>query len=332
MQKRRNFLINVMRGSAAYGLVGMGALNSCSKPSEDNSDAADAVEPAAVVAPKELFFDISLAQWSLHKALFDGQLDNLDFASYTQSNFGINALEYVNQFFKDKAQDQDYLAQMKQRTDDLGMTNVLIMVDGEGHLGSTVDAERKTAVENHYKWVEAAQYLGCHSIRVNAAGEGTAEEVAQAAVDGLGSLTSYAADYGVSVIVENHGGYSSDGSWLSGVISEVNMEGCGTLPDFGNFCIKRETTEDGRTCVEEYDRYKGTTELMPFAKGVSAKAHNFDAQGNCIGTDYHRMLTIVKEAGYRGHIGIEYEGSGLSEDEGIKATHELLKRVGLELA
>lgn len=319
-----------MRGSAAYGLVGMGALSSCSKPTDNQTEE----EPAVVEAlpAKELFFNISLAQWSLHRSIFDGALDNLDFASHTQSKFGINALEYVNQFFKDKAQDQDYLAQMKQRTDDLGMTNVLIMVDGEGYLGSTNDGDRQTAVENHYKWVEAAKYLGCHAIRVNAAGEGTAEEVAQAAVDGLGSLTTFAQDFDISVIVENHGGYSSDGSWLSGVISQVNMDGCGTLPDFGNFCIKRETTDDGRICVEEYDRYQGTAELMPFAKGVSAKANSFDTNGDCVETDYHKMLSIVKEAGYRGHIGIEYEGSALSEDEGIQATLDLLNKVGQQVS
>ncbi len=331
MNKRRLFLKNMVRGTASYGLVSMGVLNACS-PKQGSEEITDENVTAVVNAKPELFFEISLAQWSLHKTLFDGNLDNLDFASFTQETFGINAVEYVNQFFKDKAKDQDYLSQMKTRTDDLGMTNVLIMVDGEGHLGGANNAERMKAVENHYQWVEAAKFLGCHSIRVNAAGEGSAEEVAAAAVDGLGKLTTFANDHNIGVIVENHGGYSSDGMWLSGVISQVNMPGCGTLPDFGNFCVEREKTDDGYTCTKEYDRYKGTSELMPFAKGVSAKANNFDAAGDCTETDYRKMLTIVKEAGYKGFIGIEYEGASMSEVEGIQATKDLLTKVGHEIS
>ena len=324
MKDRRAFLKHLIAGSAGYGVLSMSGIMTACSPKQESQPMQEVTLPE----PKELFFKISLAQWSLNKSLFDGKLDNLDFAAYTKTNFDINALEYVNQFFKDKAQDKDYLGQMKQRTSDLGMTNVLIMVDGEGHLGSADPQERTTAVENHYKWVEAAQFLGCHSIRVNAAGEGTAEEVAAAAVDGLGRLTEFAKDFNIGVIVENHGGYSSDGSWLSGVISQVNMPGCGTLPDFGNFCVER---DQDRNCLNEYDRYLGTEELMPFAKGVSAKSKSFDAEGNCVETDYHRMLQIVKDAGYRGHIGIEYEGDVLSEDEGIMATKELLLSVGHQL-
>lgn len=328
MKERREFIKHLVAGTAGYGMLSMsGLLNSCSPKTESN-----VVEEVTGPESKELFFKISLAQWSLHKSLFDGKLDNLDFADYTKNNFGIEAVEYVNQFFKDKAADIEYLGEMKRRAQDLGVTNVLIMVDGEGHLGSTNEQERIKAVENHYKWVEAAQLLECHSIRVNAAGEGTAEEVSTAAVDGLGRLTEFARDYNIGVIVENHGGYSSDGSWLSSVIKQVDMEGCGTLPDFGNFCIERQRTDEGTTCLKEYDRYRGTTELMPFAKGVSAKSNNFDAQGNCVETDYYRMLQIVKDAGYRGYIGIEYEGDVLSEDEGIQATKALLQKAGAEIS
>jgi sugar phosphate isomerase/epimerase len=234
-------------------------------------------------------------------------------------------VEYVNQFFKDKAKDQAYLADLKKRCDDNGVTSVLIMIDGEGGLGDTNKTKRNTAVENHKKWVDAAKFLGCHSIRVNAYGEGSREEVAKAATDGLRALSEFAKGSNINVIVENHGGFSSDGQWLSQVISNTQMQNCGTLPDFGNFCLVREKD----ACKEEYDRYKGITEMMPFAKGVSAKAHEFDAQGNCIETDYTRMLPIVKNAGYTGYIGIEYEGSKLSEDEGIRATKALLERVGL---
>ena len=289
------------------------------------------ITEAVMEMPKELFFKISLAEWSLHKTLNAGKLTNMEFPAKAKNDFGIDALEYVNQFFKDKAQDQAYLQELKQRTIDLDMTNVLIMIDQEGGLGGTVDAKRMEAVENHYKWVEAAKFLGCHSIRVNAYGEGSAEDVMAAAVDGLGRLTEFGADHEIGIIVENHGGYSSNGKWLSEVMKQVNNPNCGTLPDFGNFCIERDP--DNRSeCIEEYDRYQGTEELMPYAKGVSAKSNAFDESGNETSTDFHKMLTIVKDAGFRGHIGVEYEGSELSEDEGIKATKALLEKVGAELS
>lgn len=270
---------------------------------------------------KEMFFMISLAQWSLHRKLRADELDHLDFPAYTLNNFDIHAVEYVSTFFK--AYDENYLSQLKQRCDDFGIKSLLIMVDAEGNLGDLNEEARIKSVENHYKWIEAARFLGCHSIRVNARGRGTAEEVAVAAVDGLGRLTEYGAKENINVIVENHGGYSSNGKWLTGVIEKVNHPNCGTLPDFGNFRI----SED-----EEYDRYQGVEELMPFAKGVSAKSHEFDEDGNEIHTDYFKMLKIVKEAGYTGYIGVEYEGGELSEDEGIIATKQLLEKVGKELS
>jgi sugar phosphate isomerase/epimerase len=302
--------------------VGASFLSSCT--GKVTTESQTDTTATAAMKPDELFFKISLAEWSLHKTLFDGKLTNLDFPAKAKNDFGISAVEYVNQFFKDKAKDQAYLADLKKRCDDNGVTSVLIMIDGEGGLGDVNKTKRTQAVENHKKWVDAAKFLGCHSIRVNAYGEGSREEVAKAATDGLRTLSEFAKGSDINVIVENHGGYSSDGQWLSQVIANTQMANCGTLPDFGNFCIVR----DNDTCKEEYDRYKGIEEMMPFAKGVSAKANNFDEQGNCIETDYTRMLPIVKKAGYTGYIGIEYEGSKLSEDEGIRATKALLERVG----
>ncbi len=281
---------------------------------------------------KEMFFKISLAEWSLHKTLFANKMTNLDFPSTAKNSFGIDAIEYVNQFFKDKANDKSYLTELKKRCDDEGVKSLLIMCDGEGELGHQENDKRKTAVENHFKWVEAAQFLGCHSIRVNAGGGGTRAELAQTATDGLHQLSSFAKDYNIQVIVENHGGYSSDGQWLSSVIKGVGLANCGTLPDFGNFCVKRKDPANWSAgCGEEYDRYTGVKELMPFAKGVSAKTYDFDAKGKCIETDYTKMLSIVKASGYQGYIGIEYEGSTLSETEGIKATKTLLENVGAAL-
>ena len=274
---------------------------------------------ANAAAPK---FQISLAQWSLHKALRAGKLDHLDFAAKTKNEFGIEAVEYVNQFFKDKAKDAKYLAEMNKRAADNGVTQLLIMIDGEGQLGHPDETERTRAVENHHRWVHAAKELGCHSIRVNASSRGDYEDQISLAADGLRAVTEYGAQHDINVIVENHGGLSSNGQWLSSVMKKVDHPRCGTLPDFGNFRVKGN---------EWYDRYKGVEELMPFAKAVSAKSHDFDTDGNETKTDYNRMMKIVLDAGYSGWVGIEYEGSRLSEPDGIKATKALLERVREEL-
>lgn len=296
---------------------------------------------------EELFFDISLAQWSLHRSFFGeetmnmgwnnfgrmlnseeypkllaGELNPLHFPTIAKEKYDINAVEYVNTFYFDKAEDQAYLRELKSRADSAGVQNLIIMCDALGNLGDTDDENRKQAVENHYKWVDAASFLGCHSIRVNAAGEGSAEEVAEAATDGLSRLAEYASESDINVIVENHGGYSSDAEWLVNVIENTGRENCGTLPDFGNFTIS-----EGNT----YDKYKGIRELMPYAKGVSAKSHEFNEEGYEKNIDFAKMLKIVKDAGFTGYIGIEYEGDGLSEHEGIIATKELLIKVGKEL-
>ncbi len=275
-------------------------------------------QSALLAQDKPLAFKISLAEWSLHRALFGNQLNHLDFAQQATTEYGIDAVEYVNQFFKGKAKDQKYLAEMKTRADDQGVKNVLIMIDDEGELGDPDAARRTKAVEQHYPWVEAAKYLGCHSIRVNAYSKGSPEEQAKLVADGLRRLAEFAVPAGMNVIVENHGGLSSNGEWLSGVIKAVNLHNCGTLPDFGNF--------------KEYDRYKAVREMMPFAKGVSAKSNDFDSNGNETQTDYRKMLKIVLEAGYHGYLGIEYEGSKLSEPDGIRATKKLLERLRPEFS
>ncbi|MDX1963452.1 MAG: sugar phosphate isomerase/epimerase family protein [Pirellulales bacterium] len=270
-------------------------------------------------------FEISLAEWSLHKTIFGKQLDHLDFPKAAKEQFGISAVEHVNQFFKDKAHDEKYLADLKRRADDHGVKSLLIMCDGEGQLGDPDSAKRTEAVTNHHKWVDAAKALGCHSIRVNAGSDGklSYEEQQKLAADGLSRLTEYGEKANIAVIVENHGGLSSNGAWLAGVMKLVNKPLCGTLPDFGNFRVSDK---------EEYDRYKGTAELMPFAKGVSAKSYDFNEAGDETTIDYRKMLKIVLDAGYKGYIGIEYEGGRLSEADGILATKKLLDKLRGELA
>lgn len=299
---RRDFLKSSLIAGAATATLGF----RCAQPT-----------------PEAPLFKISLAEWSLHKALFANEIDNLDFPKFAKQECGIEAVEYVNQFFKDKAKDTAYLQDLKSRCEGEGVTSVLIMCDGEGQIGHPDEAERKQTVENHKKWVEAAQFLGCHSIRVNAASQGTFEEQQQRAADGLRQLCEYADGFGINVLVENHGGLSSNGEWLAGVMKLVNHPRVGTLPDFGNFRVGPD---------DEYDRYKGVAELMPFAKSVSAKSHDFDEQGNEIHTDYLKMMKIVLDAGYHSFVGVEYEGSVLSEKDGILATKALLERVRDELS
>jgi len=266
-------------------------------------------------------FKLSIAQWSYHRALRGGKMTNLDFPAKCKE-MKVSGVEYVNQFFKDKAEDKDYLKQLKQRCVDSKVKSLLIMVDGEGRLGDPDEAKRMQAVDNHKKWVTAAKFLGCHSIRVNAGSSGAYEEQQKLAADGLRKLSEFGKTHDMNVIVENHGGLSSNGAWLAGTIKAVGLDNCGTLPDFGNFRVSKD---------EMYDRYKGTKELMPFAKGVSAKSHDFDDAGNEIHTDFEKMLRIVLDSGYRGHVGVEYEGGKIGEEEGVKATLKLLRKVRKKL-
>jgi len=300
---------------------------------------------------KDPLFKISLAEWSLNKSIYgksrqlgweefaklltddpdailQGDVKHLDFAKIARQDFGIDAVEYVNTFFFNKATDLNYLKEMKTIANGEGVKSLLIMCDREGALGDPDDAARTNAVENHYKWIDAANILGCHSIRVNAQSEGEYDEQMKLAADGLSQLTEYGTKYDINVIVENHGGLSSNGKWLSGVIDMVNHPRCGTLPDFGNFYLG--TWEDKGN--DWYDRYVGVEELMPYAKAVSAKSHNFNEDGDEKDTDYSKMMRIVLDAGYRGYVGIEYEGSDLSEMDGIASTKKLLEKVRDELA
>lgn len=308
MQSRRSFFKHAAVATAAV-TTGPSIFAGIPMSSEGHSGSNDG-----------LFFKISLAQWSLNKSLFGGKLDNLDFPAYTKRTFDIQAVEYVNQFFKSAS--PEYAKDLLKRTIDLNVNNQLIMIDGEGHLGESDETKRKKSVENHFKWVECAHILGCHSIRVNAGGNASEDEVAEAATTSLIELSRFAADYHINVIVENHGGYSSRGKWLASVISNTGMVNCGTLPDFGNFRVSDSET---------YDMYLGIQELMPYARGVSAKSHNFDNDGNEDQKDYYRILKSVKDAGFRGYVGIEYEGSKLSEYEGIMATKKLLIKAGRSL-
>jgi len=257
-------------------------------------------------------FKISLAEWSFNRAIRKGVMTNLDFPRVAKS-YGLDGIEYVSTFFNGKGEDMQYLTQLKDSCNKYGVKSLLIMVDGEGNLADTSAAARQKSVENHYKWVKAARFLGCHSIRVNARGRGTMGQMQAAAIDALSKLSDYASKYNINVIVENHGGNSSIGKWLAEIMKTVNKPNCGTLPDLGNFY--------------EYDRYQGVKDMMPYAKGVSGKTHDFDQDGNETVIDYAKMMKIIADSGYKGYIDVEYEGNKLSEDEGVKASIALVKKV-----
>jgi sugar phosphate isomerase/epimerase len=261
---------------------------------------------------QEQRFKISLAEWSFHVALGKGEMTNLDFPRIAKTKYNLDAVEYVSTFFKGKSEDTGYLTSLKDSCTKYGVKSLLIMVDAEGNLADTSATVRQKAVENHYKWVKAAQFLGCHSIRVNAAGRGTMGQVQLAAIDALTKLSDYAAKYNINVIVENHGGNSSIAKWLVEIMKVVNRPNCGTLPDLGNFY--------------EYDRYQGVKEMMPYAKGVSGKTHDFDQDGNETQIDYPKMLKIIADSGFKGYIDVEYEGTKLSEDAGVKASIALVQK------
>ncbi len=291
-------------------------------------------EEAPQEAPKQIF-EISLAQWSIHNQIWDGTIDPMDFASVAK-DLGYTGLEYVSNLYignevnypmKDKGIEA-ILTELKHRSDSLGMTNVLIMVDDEGDLSVEDEALTAQAVENHKKWVDAAAFLGCRAIRVNLFGSSDAEAWVTSSVRSLKALSTYAADKNIAILVENHGGLSSDGKLLAQVMEEVGMDNCGTLVDFGNFCVRRENGErwDG-PCVQEYDRYQGIEELMPYAQGVSAKSYAFDAEGNETTMDYPRILNIVRDSGFSGFIGVEFEGPEADPFPGMEATKSLIETV-----
>ena len=315
MNTRRTFIKKLAVGAAYLQLPWL--TNSCQpRQTENNMD--------TVTAP---WLRVSLAQWSIHRALESGTLKAVDFAAIARLTYGIEAIEYVNGFYRDQSTDEKFWNQMKQSADENGVKSLLMMVDDEGDLGHTDAAERTKSIENHYKWVNAAAILGCHSIRVNAFGEGTKEEVQKAMIDSMSRLCEYAAQSKINMIIENHGLYSSDGKWIAGIMKEVNMPNCGTLPDFGNWCLAAKWGTTQGDCTDVYDRYQGVAETLPYAKGVSAKSYQFDAHGEETKIDYMRMLKLVKDSGFHGHIGIEFEGLNMGEHEGILATKALLEKI-----
>lgn len=320
---------------ASAVVIGISLLTTyaCKETKKEKVETAEIGEKTANTEP---FFELSLAQWSIHKMIREDGVDPYSFAEKAK-NWGFTGLEYVSQLYNPELEKANYsdeamanfVAKSNEEAKKHGMKNVLIMIDGQGNLAVSDEAERNKTVEKHKKWVDAAAAMGCHAIRVNLSGSNVPEQWIKNSVDGLTKLATYAKTKNINILVENHGGLSSNGELQAQVLKKVNMDNCGSLPDFGNFCIERKP--DSWDCAKEYDKYKGVKELMPYAKAVSAKSNNFDADGYDTGIDYVQMLKIVKDAGYKGFIGVEYEGSEISEEEGIIATRDLLIKAANEI-
>ncbi len=255
-------------------------------------------------------FDISIAAWSWHKMLFAGEVKQIDQPRLAREA-GATGLELVNAFFP--SPQYSYLNNLIKTAENEGIKILLIMCDDEGNMSSDNHKERTQAVINHKKWLDIGAVLGCHSIRCNSGHQDDPSEAMKYAADSFNELSTYGRQYGMNVIIENHGGYSSDPKWLCGLMDKVGVDNFGTLPDFGNF-------------PEEINKYDAVEALMKYAKAVSAKCYDFGEDGNETKIDFARMMKIVLDAGYHGYVGVEYEGSRLSEFDGIKACVKLLKR------
>lgn len=267
-------------------------------------------------------YDISLAAYSVHRAVETGQFTMLDMPKVVRQEFDIGAIELWNQNFE--STDSGYLDQIAKNAVDNDVKYLLIMVDREGDIGAESRDERREAVRRHAKWIDVAADLGCHSIRMN--WRGAPDEVVHDAkalrafinrsVRSFRRLCDYGDRKNVSVIIENHGGPSSYPEAVVQLMVSVDHHRFGTLPDFGNF-------------PEEVDPYLATDLLMNFAKAVSAKCYDFDdATGEETKLNYARLIEIVADKhGYDGYIGIEYEGDRLSEFDGVKACKKLLEKL-----
>jgi len=329
--KRRRFIRNSSQAGVALSILGAYACKDTKKKVVEASD-AEMTDKA-----EDPFFKLSLAQWSIHKMIRNDGVDPYTFAEKAKA-WGFSGLEYVSQLYNPELEDAGYseeaMAAFVEKSNaeakKHGLENVLIMIDGQGNLAVSDEKERNETVEKHKKWVDAAAAMGCHAIRVNLNGSSEPEEWKKNSIDGLTKLCTYAKEKNINVLVENHGGLSSNGALHAAVMKAVELDNCGTLPDFGNFCITRKP--DSRECEEMYDIYKGVEELMPYAKAVSAKSHDFDADGNETEIDYVKMLQMVKDHGYTGYIGVEYEGSELGEEAGIIATKELMLKAAKEVS
>jgi len=298
-------------------------LLSCNNSNENKKE--EIVEVEAEASANDVKF--SLAQWSYNRDLFAGDMNTFDFIRKAKEQ-GFDGVEYVNQFFQDKVDNINFLDSLKQISQESNIQNVMIMIDREGELGNSNEEKRIEAVANHKKWIDAAAHIDCISIRVNAHGDGTEDEVRAACAKSITELADYGKAKGILILIENHGGYSSDASWLLSLYIKIKHSNVSLLADFDNWCIEREDGKLwGSPCVKEYDRQKGMMELLPFSKGISIKSFEFNENGFETKMDYPALFKIIKESNYNSFYAIEYEGHTRSSDEGVKKTKALADRM-----
>jgi L-ribulose-5-phosphate 3-epimerase len=232
---------------------------------------------------------ISLAQWALNQEIRAGELTNLDFPRIAREEFGIGAIEFVNTLFA--VPTYGYLRKLKQNAVDHGVKMLVMMVDDEGDPVAPSRKERDQFVINHRKWVDIAQFLGCHSVRTNCIGRSTSSksEALKWAAESYTRLLEYALSAKVSVVIENHGGLSDDPDWMVDLIKEVGN------PHFGSYIDWR--WRDPAV----WDNYAYTKKLLPYAKGISYKKQP---------TVEHlgKLVQLSRDSGYQGYYGIEEKG------------------------
>ena len=294
--------------------------------------------------------DIGLQMYSFAPLIMQGKFDLLGFPDLVKNTYGINGAEYWSIPFMGRENDRDFLNDLKRRSDDNGVDNLIILVDdidiktmqSGPSLASSNKNDRDTAIDYHKKWVDVAKNIGCHSIRINLRSEEENDQkILENSSESISKLIEFSKQDIISIVIENHGGITGDADWLVSLMKNVDSKHLGTLPDFGtyNFCIKRGNLNFqslSENCEDQYDKYLGVKKLMPYAKGVSAKSHEFDKDGEELSTNYSRMIKIISESNYKGYITIEYEGAMkgmfggegtyLSPHEGILATKKLINK------
>ena len=299
---------------------------------------------------KDFPYKLSLAQFSLFRLEMMRKSDPMDFAKIS-SELGFQGLEYLQMSYtggllKEKRKTslngiKKLAKDLNTRADDYNQKNILIMIDIGPDLGTYVEN-----YDDYHIWIDCASEMKCHSIRVNLRGsDDSLSKWSKNSIYNLSKLCEYAKPLGINIIVENHGGFSSNADYLVNVIENVNLNNMGSLPDFGNFCVKQDEKKLADTyklftegaektlsrpptiydsCIERFDMYEGVEKLMKYAKGVSAKTHGFDLEGNDVDIDYKKMLKIVKKSGYSGFIGVEAQAFTMDPIEAIKVSKKLL--------
>ncbi len=272
--------------------------------------------------------EIGLSTWSLHRHMgpikrqvvtdtgekhewteeYPEDVSLLDFAGFARKEYGLTHLELIQMSFP--STEASYLKKLRSAVEaaEAVIENVPIDV---GDICELAPERRAEHVRNIKSWMDVAAAIGSRAVRVNTGPSREGSDALALAVESCKRLAEHADKLGLNVLIENHGGISSDPQLLKQLIESVSTERMGACPDFGGF--------------DEAIRYDGLQKIMPLAKLVHAKSYAFDEHGEETAIDYARCMQIVKNSGFSGVLSIEYEGDG-NASEGIKKTKELILR------